>query len=182
MHALRRHLSAMSMALLLAAPLPGLAQVQVQVQDPLAGWQEVGRGEMRWFGIKLYGASLWAEGERYAPERPFALRLRYARDFSSEQLVTASLDEMRRIDPALDTAQLARWRDILARVLPAVRAGDTLVGIHQPGKGARFLHDGKPCGETDDAALARAFFGIWLDPRTREPALRAQLLGRAAAE
>jgi len=28
-----------------------------------------------------------------------------------------------------------------------------------------------------DAALAAAFFSIWLDPATREPDLRAQMLG-----
>jgi len=32
-------------------------------------------------------------------------------------------------------------------------------------------------GEIPDAAFSRAFFSIWLDPRTAEPGLRAALLG-----
>ena len=34
-------------------------------------------------------------------------------------------------------------------------------------------------GEVTDAAFTRAFFALWLDPRTRAPALRDALLGRA---
>jgi hypothetical protein len=33
--------------------------------------------------------------------------------------------------------------------------------------------------EVDDLAFARAFFSIWLDPSTRAPTLRKQLLGTA---
>ena len=34
----------------------------------------------------------------------------------------------------------------------------------------------KPTGQVDDPAFARRFFGIWLDPRTRDPELRTRLL------
>ena len=61
----------------------------------------------------------------------------------------------------------------------SVQAGDTLAALHRPGEGARFWHQGQPSGEIRDPELARAFFAIWLDPRTREPQLRAQLLGLA---
>jgi hypothetical protein len=33
-------------------------------------------------------------------------------------------------------------------------------------------------GTIDDPVFARAFFAIWLDPRTREPQLRNRLLGK----
>lgn len=33
-------------------------------------------------------------------------------------------------------------------------------------------------GTIADAEFARAFFSIWLDPRTREPRLREQLTGQ----
>jgi hypothetical protein len=43
-----------------------------------------------------------------------------------------------------------------------------------------FLLNGRPLGEVRDPDFARVFFGIWLSPRTSEPALReALLLGRA---
>lgn len=146
------------------------------------GLREVGRGELRWLGFKLYDATLWAgqPGEA-AVEDIHALSIRYARAVSAERLVSVSLDEMRRLGAA-DEATLASWEKSLAEALPSVAAGDTLTGIHQPGQGARFWHDERFVGEIDDPALARAFFSIWLDPRTREPGLRARLLGLDPAQ
>jgi hypothetical protein len=40
----------------------------------------------------------------------------------------------------------------------------------------------KPIGNIDDAEFARAFFAIWLDPKTSEPSLRKQLLGLNASQ
>jgi len=106
------------------------------------------------------------------------LSIRYARAISSERLVSVSLDEMRRLG-FNDEAQLARWGEALAAALPSVEAGDTLAALHRPGEGAQFWHQDRPTGEIRDPELARAFFAIWLDPRTREPQLRARLLGLA---
>jgi hypothetical protein len=62
-------------------------------------------------------------------------------------------------------------------LFPDVAAGDTLTGVHLPERGARFFHNGRLLGEIRDPQFSRAFFAIWLDPRTREPSLRAALLG-----
>jgi hypothetical protein len=60
---------------------------------------------------------------------------------------------------------------------PDVQAGDRIVGIY-PGAqaGCRFVHNLRTTGETPDSDFARAFFAIWLDPKTREPGLRKALL------
>ena len=58
-----------------------------------------------------------------------------------------------------------------------MRAGDRITGVHLPGEGARFFVNGRLQGELRDADFARLFFGIWLSPRTSEPALREALLG-----
>ena len=143
--------------------------------------EQVGQGEMRWLGFKLYDAALWASARGEAAiDGAHLLSIRYARAISSERLVSVSLDEMRRLGYA-DEARLARWGEVLAAALPAVAAGDTLAALHRPGEGAVFWHQDRPIGEIRDPELARAFFAIWLDPRTREPGLRAQLLGLAEA-
>lgn len=142
-----------------------------------AGLREVGRGELRWLGFKLYDAALWARAPGVqAMDEEHVLSIRYARAVSSERLVELSLDEMRRLGLA-DEPTLARWGEALAAALPAVAAGETLTGLHRPGRGAAFWHEGRPTAELEDPALAQAFFAIWLDERTREPALRARLLG-----
>ncbi|NMG75962.1 hypothetical protein GPA25_14430 [Aromatoleum diolicum] len=142
-----------------------------------ADWRQLGRGEMRWFGLRIYEAALWVRGDgRWRDDRPFALEIRYARDIPSARLVETSIDEMRRLGVA-DAAQLARWQVDLERAFPAVSAGDVIVGVHRPGAGAAFYHRGRLTTEVRDVAFAAAFFAIWLDARTREPALRTRLLG-----
>ena len=149
--------------------------------------QMAGSGEMRWFGLKLYDAALWVQpwadaaptaGAGQPLNKPYALALRYTRSISGEALVTASLDEIRRLGEG-DEGRLARWKPLLEKALPSVAPGDTLVGLHEPGRGASFWHQGQLTARIDDAELAGAFFGIWLDARTREPRLRARLLGLA---
>jgi hypothetical protein len=156
-------------------PLPEAVTSHVQ---PLAGgMRALGSGEMRWFGFKVYDAALWVPaGAGWTEDGVFALAIRYARDIDGERLLDTSIDEMRRMGFA-DEARLAHWREALARALPSVAAGETLVGLRLPGAGARFWHEGKPTAAIADPDLARAFFAIWLDRRTREPGLRERLLG-----
>ncbi|MCX9154908.1 chalcone isomerase family protein [Niveibacterium sp. 24ML] len=142
-------------------------------------WRQLGSGEMSWFGLRLYDAQLWGSAASFSPASPYALHLTYARDFSAERLADTSIDEMRRLGTR-DEATLARWRAELGRVFPEVKRGDVIVGVHLPDRGARFYHQGKLTGEVNDPAFARAFFAIWLDPRTRAPELRTRLLGSAS--
>ncbi|NCV32462.1 MAG: hypothetical protein EBW05_05955 [Betaproteobacteria bacterium] len=46
-------------------------------------------------------------------------------------------------------------------------------------RSCRFIHNRQLRMDLNDAAFAKAFFGIWLDPRTTEPALRKSLIGEA---
>ena len=135
---------------------------------------EVGRGQFSRFGFRVYEARLWAPSGRYVAHLPFALSLTYQRSIDGARIVQASLDEMAKLGVPIGAHP--QWRDQLARVLPDVVPGDTLTGVYQPGEGAIFYHQGKSTGRIDDS-LARAFFSIWLDPRTSEPSLRQALLG-----
>ena len=142
--------------------------------------QPRGTGMAAWFGFKLYDATLWVEpGRRAWPveEGAIALAITYARAIAGKQLVDTSIDEMRRLGLG-NEARLDVWRTLLDRALPSVSEGDTLVGLFEPQRGARFWHEGRLTAEVADADFARAFFSIWLDDRTREPQLRAHLLGR----
>lgn len=138
-------------------------------------WQVQGSGEMRWFGFAIYDAKLWRSGEQWQGDAPYALELTYRRDISAAQLVKTSIDEIVRLGER-DEQRLSRWRTALEKVFPSVRDGDTIIGVYDPGRGARFYYNGKPSGRIDDAELAAAFFAIWLDPRTRAPELRQRLL------
>ncbi|PKO52489.1 MAG: hypothetical protein CVU28_10265 [Betaproteobacteria bacterium HGW-Betaproteobacteria-21] len=162
-----------------AVPLPPALTAERVASD--VAYRQLGSGEMRWFGLKVYDAALWVPaGSDWSADSAFALAIRYARNIAGDKLVDSSIDEMRRLGFG-DEARLTRWRSELIRALPTVAPGEILVGARIPGAGARFWHDGKPTAELGDPDLARAFFAIWLDSRTREPALRARLLGEDRA-
>ncbi len=58
-------------------------------QEPFA-FQRVGSGDLRWFGMHIYEASLWSPDGRFdglASRQPMALSLWYGRDFSREELL-----------------------------------------------------------------------------------------------
>lgn len=160
------------LALFVAATAQALPDV---LRIEAAGLRQWGSGEMRWFGLALYRATLWVAGE--SPESSTsALQLDYLRDIPRERLVQTSLDEMRRL--GADEAQLKGWEGDLQRVFPDVKEGESIVGVHYPGRGASFFHQGQATGEISDAEFARRFFAIWLDPASRSPRLRAALLKR----
>lgn len=154
---------------------PVLAQALLPVGA--GDWQAWGSSEVSFLGFRLYRAVLWVAGSD--PERaPLALALTYRRDITQERLVTTTLDEMRRL--GAPPGALPGWRAALERVLPSVQEGDTITGIHIPGRGASFLHQGRHLADVADPEFSQRFFAIWLDPRTRLPQAREELLRRPA--
>ena len=141
----------------------------------------VGQDTMRVWGFEVYHASLWVvpgfDAAAYA-QHPFALELRYLRNFSGADIAARSLSEMRRQGP-IEAATEARWETQMRTVFPDVKANDRITGIHQPGMGAVFFYNDRPLGEIRDPAFVKAFFGIWLSPQTSEPKLRSALLAKA---
>lgn len=160
------------------ALLPFASWAPPAAGDALAGFYRQGSGEYRKFGFLIYEATLWTSGLELL-EPPYALGLTYRRAISSQQLVDASVSEMRKLRVA-DETRLMTWAAELSRIFPDVKPGDRIIGIHEPA-GARFMHNTRWIGEVRDPAFAEAFFGIWLHPNTSAPALRAALLATAAS-
>jgi hypothetical protein len=157
--------------MLLAAPAQALPEAAREEGD----WRRLGSGDMSWFGLDLYRATLWVAAAVPAPpEPPLALVLEYKRAIPAERIVRASEEEMRRLGAG--EADLARWTAAMRALFPDVVPGDTITGIHLPGGGARFYFREKRLGDIADEEFARHFFAIWLDPRTRAPRLRGALL------
>jgi len=155
-----------------------LREVPREVAQALPQGQALGAGRMRYLLWDVFDATLWApagfRGSQYF-EHAFALELRYLRKLSAASLVDSSLQEMRRMGQ-LDAGKLAQWTSAMQSAFVDVQPGDRITGVHTPGVGARFYFNGNLRATVDDAAFARAFFGIWLSPATSEPRLRSALL------
>lgn len=153
------------------------APEEVAVELPAARLQ--GQATMRYLGFEIYEARLWTAPDfsptHYA-SHAFALELRYARKLDGAAIAERSLAEMRRVG-SFDDARAKGWREMLGRALPDVEPGDRLTGVRAEGGTTRFYRNGRPTAVIEDADFARLFFGIWLSPRTSEPALRRGLIG-----
>lgn len=141
----------------------------------------LGGGRLRVFGFQVYDARLWAgpgfRADSFASQA-LALELSYLRAFEGQAIAERSITEMRRAAPVSDDLA-GQWLAALRGVLPDVKKGDRIMGVHRPGVGAAFWMNGQPLGEIRDAAFAQRFFGIWLAPGTSEPGLRNALLAGA---
>jgi hypothetical protein len=137
-----------------------------------------GSGKLTFLRLHVYDARLWVL-EGFTPEnyeqQPLALELLYARSLKGELIAERSLAEMRRVsDPSGEQAE--QWLSQMRSLFPNVVAGDRITGIQTPGESTRFFLNGQLRGEVRDADFTRAFFSIWLSPRTSEPKLRQALL------
>jgi hypothetical protein len=173
-------------AALLALALPAArakAAVPTEVQAELPGARLLGSGRLRFLGLSVYDIRLWAAQPVPAADvarLPLALEIEYTRALVGVKIAERSLEEMRlQATIAPDVAE--RWLAQMAALFPDVRPGDRLTGKQRPGEATLFFFNGKLRGEVRDAEFTKLFFGIWLSPRTSQPALREALLGPARA-
>jgi hypothetical protein len=163
-------------------PSPSLpASPPAEVARALPDARLVGQGKLRWFGLAVYEARLWAadgfDALRFDTQ-PFALELRYLRRLDGAAIAERALDEMRRGGPIAEP-EAAAWRAAMRAAFPDVSPGDRLTGVHDPVQGARFHFNGRVTAEVASPVFARRFYAVWLGTQTSQPALRADLIGAA---
>ena len=149
-----------------------------EVLDPyVKGLQLQGQGRMTFWGFDVYDARLYVGDQR--GQSGFALDLNYLRSLKGADITKSTIDEMQRL--GVSEANRSAWGKRLEAIFPNVVSGSSLTAIHVPGRGTVFLHNGKPAGEIAGDDFAKAFFSIWLDPKTVAPKLRTALIGQACA-
>lgn len=165
---------------LLASPWAAQARPP-ELGRELPGARLLGQGLLRFLGLRVYGAKLWVV-EGFKPDdyvrHPVALELEYARELVGKLIAERSLVEMKKVGRVPDD-KAAPWLAAMEQTFPDVKAGDRITGVYRPDEGMRFYVNGKEANEIRDAEFARLFVGIWLSPRSSEPALRRALLGQA---
>ena len=159
--------------LLLLAPLASAGPAGVPVPfEPV----QVGQGTLRYLGLRIYDATLWAPPGGWRAHAPYVLELTYARSIAGARLAASTVEEIRKQHPQ-SAVQLQDWELRLQALFPDVEPGDRLAAIRIPGQGIAFHAGGRSLGRIEDEWFADAFFGIWLGADTRKPDLRARLLG-----
>lgn len=153
--------------------------IPAELRSALPAARLVGTAVLRFFGLRVYEARLWA-APGFLPEdyarHPFALELVYDRKLEGAAIAERSIAEMRRVG-SFTEEQGRQWLDLMKQAFPDVMAKDRLLGLNDGQGEVRFLHNGRQTAQLRDAEYARLFFGIWLAPQTSAPAMRSMLLG-----
>lgn len=162
-----------------AAPAAPVAELPAELRSTLPAARLVGTGVLRFFGLRVYEARLWA-APGFLPEdyarHPFALELVYDRKLEGAAIAERSVAEMRRVG-SFTEEQARQWLDLMKQAFPDVVAKDRLLGLNDGQGDVRFFHNGRQTAQLRDADYARLFFGIWLAPQSSAPAMRNSLLG-----
>jgi len=167
-----RHL--LMLVLLNMAITAVIAREPLELPQHLSSAKLQGSGRLTWWGLHIYDAAFYRVGSLSSPE--FALDLRYQKSFSGKSIANRSIDEMKRIGVSDDQAH--NWGKELISFLPNVESGQTLTAIYTPRQGTSFYFEGKQIAQIPGTEFSKAFFGIWLDPKTSAPKLRTELLGQ----
>jgi hypothetical protein len=133
-----------------------------------------GSGKFNWWGFHIYDASFYRAGTPSSQE--FALDIRYQKSFTGVAIANSSAEEMKKM--GVPEAQVSLWGKELAKVFPNIESGQALTAVYAPKQGTIFYHDGKRIAQIPGVEFSKAFFGIWLDPKTSVPKLRSELLGQ----
>ena len=153
-----------------APPLPP------QVAALAPGLKAQGGGELTYFGLSIYDGYFWSPRRGWKEDGPCALDLHYHRGLDGAKIAARSLQEITKLGYGTPE-QRSRWGEAMRRLFPNVEKGDRLTGISLPGGIVRYFHNDRPIGDIDEPGFGRAFFAIWLDPKTSEAAFRQLLLG-----
>ena len=154
-------------------------ELPAELRSTLPAARQVGTAVLRFFGLRVYEARLWAING-FTPEdynhHPFGLELIYDRKLEGAAIAERSIAEMRRVGRFTDE-QARQWLSLMKQAFPDVVAQDRLLGLNDGQGEVRFFHNGRQTAQIRDAEFARLFFGIWLSPQTSAPAMRSSLLG-----
>lgn len=167
--------------------LAGTEARAARLPDPVARepytFRPVGGGDLRWFGVHIYHASLWSTDGRFdglETQRPLALSLWYGREFSRQELLRITGTAWKRLgETSVD--QQERWLAQLREIWTDVARGHNLTAVVLPRGETRFYDQQRLLGRVADPDFGPAFLAIWLHPRSVVGDLRAELIGASGA-
>jgi len=136
----------------------------------------VGRGVLTYIFWDVYEATLYAPQGRWDPAKPQALSIEYHCEIDGKDIADRSVQEIRK-QGFTDEVKLATWNAQMKTIFPDVKDGSVLSAVYLPGRETVFYSGDNMIGTVKGDDFGRLFFGIWLNEKTSQPALRRALLG-----
>jgi hypothetical protein len=148
-------------------------EIPVEIKQDFINPQMAGTANLRVYGLNIYDVWLWKEQEKNH-QNNLAIRVKYNRNFSQKELVNASVKEIARIQK-VSKKKAESYRAELNRLLRGVKKGDVKTAFYSD-KGLAIYKNSQLIGVSNDLVLGRYFIDIWLNPRTKYPKIRNQLI------
>ena len=141
-------------------------------------WPLVGEARLKVLIWEVYDSALFTPSGHWQGDAPYRLSLHYLRNIPAAKLVKETEKAWRQ--QGRDHPRLNEWLALLGELWPDITEADNLVfGLNASGDSA-FWFNGSALGSIEDRDFGPLFGGIWLDPDTPRPELRAQLIGPAS--
>lgn len=180
MAGLPRSLSSLAMTGLIVATILSSAPVMANPSPPYLTLHvpqaaELGRGRLTYLLWEVYDARLFTPKGSWQNKPPYALELHYLMSLDGEKIAERSAEEMRG-QGFKDETLLKKWQQQMTAIFPDVEKGDTITGVLDEKGTSRFYLNQKNIGVISDPVFGEYFFGIWLNEKTSEAALRRKLL------
>lgn len=141
-------------------------------------WPLVGEARLKVLIWEVYDSALFTPSGHWQGDAPYRLSLHYLRNIPAAKLVEETEKAWRQ--QGRDHPKMKEWLALLGELWPDITEADNLVfGLNASGDSA-FWFNGSALGSIEDRDFGPLFGGIWLDPDTPRPELRAQLIGPAS--
>lgn len=138
-------------------------------------------GLVRYWGFRVYCAALYAPkgsataGAILDDATTRALQLAYHRKVGADDIVKAS-NKLIDKNPDVNRAPIDANLKTLFSWFKDVDDGDRYTAVHLPPETFVLLRNRREVGRLNDAAMSRAFFGIWLSETCLSESLRGSML------
>ncbi len=137
----------------------------------------IGKTPLSFLGFKLYDIELRGESSEFFYDQKLAIRIIYNKNFSKEELINTSIDEICRINSLKKEDIEMIYRKNFAKLFVDVKKGDTKIAIFNPKFGLEFYYNDQLTGKINDVVFARRFIDIWLSDKARFKKVRDILIG-----
>lgn len=171
----RHKLTAALVVLVIFFHQPLVAAEKQENLAPLVDLVKIGGGDLRYFVWHIYTAELYAQTRIFHIDKPYALRITYARKVSKARLIQSTKSELRH-HTATSENKISRWMEGLNKLWRDVKKNDALTLSVDKHQRAHFYLNNIALGSINDPEFTKAFSSIWLAENTSKPDLRAALL------
>lgn len=138
----------------------------------------IGKTPLSFIGFKLYDIELKGEKAQFSYDQKLAIKIIYNKNFSKEELVETSIDEICRINSIKKETIEELYKSRFNQLFADVKKGDEKIAIYDPNFGLELYYNGKLTAKINDVTFAKRFIDIWLSDKARFKKVRNILINK----